>query len=132
MRRPTFVLLVTALLVAAVGTAAPAGGAPVAAVTIVPTRKAGFEAGDIATAGPFGYESTTTFAPLSLVVNTSGTRATYAYDAAKGAVKIRELGPRSICIDFDLAFSRGGQVVASATGRARARVVKAAPSFFYT
>ncbi|MFA5883734.1 MAG: hypothetical protein WDA60_07780 [Acidimicrobiia bacterium] len=110
---------------------APAGKT-VATMTIVPTRKTGFEDGDVVQAEPFRYESTTTFAPLSLTVSTSGDRSLSAYDAVRGDVEIRELGPTVICLDMDVTFTRGRQPVASIIGTARAPVVRSADSFFYT
>lgn len=107
-------------------------GRTVAAVTIVPTEKSGFAQGDTAEVAPFEYESTTTFAPVSFVVNSSGKRSTYAYDGIIGGVEIRRLTDTSICLDVDVAFTRAGQTVASATGTVKAPVVKAAPTFFYT
>lgn len=107
-------------------------GRTVAAVTVVPTKKRGFVAGDVAEVAPFSYESTTTFAPLSLVTNSSGARSSYAYDGITGNVTIRALTEKSICLDMDVAFTRGGQTVASAVGTVKAPVVEAAPAFFYT
>jgi len=110
---------------------APAGRT-VVAVTVVPTARRGFRAGDVAEVAPFAYDATTTFAPLSLVTNSSGTRGTYAYDGVEGGVEIRELTEKAICLDLDVRFTRSGRPVASARGTVEAPVVRAAPSFFYT
>ena len=107
-------------------------GKTVAAVTVVPTERAGFRAGDVAEVAPFEYDATTTFSPVSLVVNSSGMLSTYAYDGVEGAVKIRKLTKRSICLDMDVVFTRRGEPVASVVGAVKAKVVKADPTFFYT
>lgn len=104
----------------------------VAAVTIVPTETRGFRAGDRAEIAPFEYDATTTFAPLGLVVNHSGTPSTYAYDGVEGGVKIRKLTDKAICLDIDLAFTRDEETVASAVGAVKAPIVRAPRSFFYT
>jgi len=110
---------------------APAGKT-VAAMTIVPTEKRGFREGDVAEVSPFAYDATTTFAPLSLVTNSSGVHSTYAYDGIDGGVTIRELDAKSICLDMDVTFTRGDTPIATIVGTVASPVVKADPSFFYT
>lgn len=107
-------------------------GKTVAALTIVPTEKNGFEAGDVAEVAPFEYDATTTFAPLSLVVSSSGEQASYAYSDVEGKVKIRKLSERSICLDFDVTFTLNDRAVASVEGAAKSPVVRSAPTFFFT
>lgn len=107
-------------------------GRTVAAVTIVPTEKDGFAAGDVAEVAPFEYDATTTFAPMSVVVNSSGERSLYAYDGVEGNVRIRRLTDKVICLAIDVSFTRGGETVASAKGAVKAPVVRSSPTFFYT
>lgn len=114
------------------GDVTPPTGKTVATLTVVPTRKQGFRPGDVVGAGSLGYDTTTTFAPVSLIVTTSAPRASTSYDAVSGQVTIRELTAKAICLDMAVTFTRNGTPVSSATGVVRAPVVKADPRFFFT
>lgn len=107
-------------------------GSTVAAVTLVPTERRGFRAGDTAEVAPFAYDAQTTFAPLSLVVNSSGERSSYAYDGIEGGVTIRALDARSICLDMDVTFTYQGRPIATVVGTVASPVVRADDAFFYT
>ena len=107
-------------------------GHTVAAVTLVPTERRGFRVGDAAEVSPFAYDAQTTFAPLSLVTNSSGARSSYAYDGVEGGVEIRALDARSICLDMDVTFTYQGRPIATIVGTVASPVVRADDAFFYT
>lgn len=122
----------SALRGAGFGEVAAPDGHTVVAVTLVPTERRGFRAGDTAEVSPFAYDAQTTFAPLSLVTNSSGERSSYAYDGIDGGVEIRALGARSICLDMDVTFTYQGRPIAKVVGTVASPVVRAADAFFYT
>jgi hypothetical protein len=109
----------------------PAPGATLAVVTIVPTRRAGFSEGDVVRDGELRYDTTTTFAPLGLVVESSGSTARAIFTDVEGRVKILSLDDQQICLDMRIELTRDGEFVAATQGVVSAPLVRATSSFFF-
>ncbi len=114
------------------GLVTPKGDGTIATLSLVPTKRRGFSVGDVVRATALRYDTTTTFAALSLTVTdaTSGTPG--AFTDVEGRVKILALDDDTICVDIDVQFLLSGTLVSAARGVVSAPVVRAAPEFFYT
>jgi len=109
----------------------PEPGGTLAVVTIVPKRRKGFSEGDAVRDGNLGYDTTTTFAPLGLVVESTGSEERDTFTDVEGRVKILSLDDDRICLDMRVELTRDGDPVAATEGVVSAPVVRATDSFFF-
>ncbi len=76
---------------------------------------------------------TTTFSEVQLtVVSGDDPDAVQAYETVEGQVEILAVNDQALCLDVDLEFLRGGEMVTAARGIITAEVVRAPNSFYFT
>ena len=101
-------------------------------LTLVPSDEDGFRAGDVVTDGELSYATTTTLAPIGLLVSADGDDTAEGFTDVEGQAEILALDAASICVDVDVSFTNGDDEVYAASGVVEAPVVRAADAFFFT
>ncbi len=110
----------------------PKPGGTIGTLSIVPTRRRGLRAGDVVRDDELGYDTTTTFTSLSLIVRSSENQGFYPYTDVSGRVKVLALSDEQICVDIDVEFSNSGDLMTAAEGVLVAPVVRAPDDFFFS
>jgi hypothetical protein len=113
------------------GEVTPEGTGTIATLSLVPEKRRGFEEGDVVRDREPRYETTTTFAPLSLIVVSAANDELRGYTDVQGRVKILALDERSICVHIDVEFLNSGSLVTAARGTVAVPVVEAGEGFYF-
>ena len=114
------------------GVIRPTRTGTIGTLTVVPPKKRGLRAGDVVRDQDIQYETTTTLAALGLTVVSRANEELRAHTDVQGRVRLVELDEDSICIDVDVEFTNGGEVVVAARGVVAAPVVRADEDFYFT
>ncbi|MFN8018718.1 MAG: hypothetical protein U0P45_11405 [Acidimicrobiales bacterium] len=121
----------TELTTGGLGVVSPGDGQTLAVLSMVPANEDGFIEGAVVQDGELGYESRSSMRPLQLTVLADGNATPQAYTDVAGQVEILQLDDEHLCVDMDVTFTNGSDVVYRAKGAIQAPVVRAPDSFFY-
>lgn len=110
----------------------PPAGKTIGLLSLVPATEAGLAEGDVVLPGELGYDTNTTFAPLTLQVIADGDSQTMAYTDIEGQAKVLVLDDDELCVDFDVTLTNQDEVVYEGKGTVLAPVVRSEPAFFFT
>ncbi|MEZ5181364.1 MAG: hypothetical protein R2702_05755 [Acidimicrobiales bacterium] len=114
------------------GQVVPPAGKTVGVLSLVPPDEAGLAPGTVVTDGELGYDTNTTFAPLSLVVISDGDATAMAHTDVTGQAEVLALDDEQLCVAFDVAVEDDGELVYAGKGTVVAPVVRSDPAFFFT
>ena len=110
----------------------PGAGQTIGALSILPATEDGLAAGDVVMPGEPEYETRSTLVTLQLTVFADGDTTPQAYTDATGQVEVLQVDDETICVDADVTFENGGEMVYRMKGAVLAPVVRASDAFFFT
>lgn len=115
------------------GEVTPDPGGTVGTITIVAPTDDGLAVGDVVDGDTeITLDTTTTFAPIGLLVATDERSGSDPYTGVEGQVEVLALGDDVLCLDVDITLiGLDGEPVSSAAGTVVAPIVRPAPSFYF-
>lgn len=113
------------------GEVEPEPGGTLGVISIIPPTTEPLAAGDVITDGELAYETVTTFAPVSLTVESTEHPLGDGYSDVAGQVEILHLDDEQLCVAVDLELTNAGEPVVTGKGTFVAPIVRADRSFYF-